>query len=268
MPIIPPDIAPRRIEAALGTRVYGRSLDVVGSTGSTNDDARAAASRGAARGHVIIADHQTEGRGARGRTWFSPPAVDLYLSIVERLNVPRERLAPLSLAVGLGVAHAIESIAPTLEPKVKWPNDVWLGRRKTAGVLVEATSIGGTLETITIGIGLCVNRIELEPAIAESATSLLREARRFRNDAPPFDRALALAELLRHVETWVDVFAREGVAALLEPLTQRLALRGEEVQCDEVRGILNGIADTGALRLETHTGVRDIISGTLRPVTS
>jgi BirA family biotin operon repressor/biotin-[acetyl-CoA-carboxylase] ligase len=263
---IPHDIAPQRIQAALSTRVYGRSLQVVGSTGSTNDDARTAASRNAARGHVIVADTQTQGRGAHGRVWLSPPGVDLYLSIVERLEVPKEKLAPLSLAVGLGVSDAIKAVAEALDPKVKWPNDVWLGRRKTAGILVEVTSLGASIETITIGIGLCVNRIELEPEIARSATSLLKDTRLTKGDAPSFDRALVLAELLRHVEVWVDAFARDGIAALLDPLRHRLALRGEEVQCGDERGILVGIAKTGALQLETKTGLRDIISGTLRPV--
>ncbi len=262
------DITPQRIHAALTTRVYGRSLQVLGSTGSTNDDARTAASRGASRGHVIVADTQTQGRGAHGRIWLSPPGIDLYLSIVERLEVPKEKLAPLSLAVGLGVSDAIHAVAGMLEPRVKWPNDVWLGRRKTAGILVEVTSLGASIETITIGIGLCVNRIELEPEIATSATSLLRETRLHRHDAPPFDRAIVLAALLHHVERWVDTFAKEGIAALLDPLRHRLALRGEEVRCGEEQGVLVGISDTGALRLETKTGLRDILSGTLRPITN
>jgi len=150
------------LASRLTTRVYGRSLEVLAETGSTNDDARTAAERGAPRGHVIVADAQRSGRGARGAVWSSPPGTDLYLSIVERLELAPRDVATLTLAVGLGVRDACATLlgahgaAPAVT--VKWPNDVRVGDRKCAGVLVESSSMGEQLGPIVIGIGLDVNR--------------------------------------------------------------------------------------------------------------
>ena len=82
--MVPADLAPERVLSLLATKRYGRSLEVLARTGSTNDDARAATS--APDGHVIVADAQDAGRGSRGRSWSSPPGSDLYFSVVARLS--------------------------------------------------------------------------------------------------------------------------------------------------------------------------------------
>ncbi|AKF06179.1 biotin--[acetyl-CoA-carboxylase] ligase [Sandaracinus amylolyticus] len=260
------DLDPERIRPLLTTRAYGRSLDVRASTASTNDDAREAARNGAARGHVVVADTQTRGRGAHGRVWSSPSGTDLYVSIVERVTLSPDRVAPLTLAVGLGVADAVRALAPAVEPRVKWPNDVWVGRRKTAGVLVEASSIGARMDAIVIGVGLGVNRLAWEEELAGSATSVLRASREVDAACPEIDRASALATLLGSIEVWVDRFVADGPAPVVRALDARLAMRGERVRCDEIEGVLIGVEPSGALRLETASGPRAIISGTLRPL--
>lgn len=260
------DLVAPRVHAALETQVYGRSLDVRARTASTNDDAREAARAGAPRGHVVVADAQSRGRGAHGRVWSSPSGTDLYVSIVERVELSPDRVAPLTLAVGLGVADAAKALAPAIEPRVKWPNDVWVARRKAAGVLVEASSTGGRMDAIVIGIGLGVNRLAWDAELTETATSLLASARETDPTRAPFDRALALATLLLSVERWVDRFVREGPAPVVSALEARLALRGERVRCEDVEGVLAGVAPSGALRIETDAGPRQVVSGTLRPL--
>ena len=264
------ELTTSNLTAHLASKAYGRANVILAETASTNDDARQAAAEGAVRGFTVVADAQTRGRGAHGRVWSSPRGTDLYLSIVERPDawpgtVDPARVAPLTLAVGLGVADAIHALVPTLDPKVKWPNDVWIGRKKCAGILCEASSIGARMEAIILGIGLGVNRTEYEPELATTATSLLLEQRRTSPDRPPLDRSLALALVLEHVERWVDRFAAEGPAPIVAALEPRLALRGERVRVDEIEGELLGIAPSGALRVYTSAGVRDLVAGTLRP---
>ena len=112
----PSDLA--RTPSLLATRLYGRSLEVLAETGSTNDDARAAAERCVARGHVVVADAQRSGRGARGAVWSSPPGTDLYLSIVERLELAPREVATLTLAVGLGVRFTSSPMPITIGPSL------------------------------------------------------------------------------------------------------------------------------------------------------
>jgi len=80
------------------------------------------------------------------------------------------------------------------------------------------------------------------------------------------DRALVLARVLEHVEDEVDCFVERGVADLVPRVDRRLAFRGARVRCDEVEGVVLGLVPTGALRLETATGVVDVVAGTLRPL--
>ena len=257
------DLSRQRITECLQTARYGRSLTLEPVTNSTNADARVAASAGAAVGHVIVADRQLSGRGSRGRHWESPGGLDLYLSIVDRPALSLPQLPPLTLAVGVGVAEAVEqTLGSAAAPRcqVKWPNDVWLGGRKAAGILVEANSQGAQLEAVIVGIGLNVNRGEFSAELAETATSLARVS------GQRHDRAQVLCRLLLSVEHWVGRFVTEGPAPVVEALGQRLALRGQPVQCGEVVGLLDGVSEGGALRIRTRAGTREVLTGTLRPV--
>jgi BirA family biotin operon repressor/biotin-[acetyl-CoA-carboxylase] ligase len=258
----PTDLAQENVEALLRTRSYGRSLRVLSETASTNDDARADAAAGAPNGHVVVADSQSAGRGSHGRVWSSPGGSDLYLSIVARLSTPLSELPPLTLAVGLGVADAVVrtlEVRDPHEPQVKWPNDVWLRGKKCAGILVEASSVGAAAGPVVIGIGLNVNRLQWPEDVRLAATSLRAE----RVSGAPLDRAQVLAVLLAEVERWVDVFLQRGGEAIASALQPRLALRGRQVRCGTVNGVLVGVAGSGAVRIATEAGLRELVAGRL-----
>ncbi len=244
-----------RIASLLATDRFGRSLDVRARTGSTNDEARDA--RGVPDGHVILADAQDRGRGARGRSWASPGGTDLYFSIVlGPAGLDPARLPPLTLAVGLGVVSACEELVGE-GFAIKWPNDVILGDRKLAGILVESMSSGARLERVVIGVGLDVNR-EAFGELAEIATSLRLVAGR------ALDRERVFALVLGAIEREVSRFVAHGPDAIVPRVGARLAWRGRAVECEGVRGILRGLRADGALRVATNDGERALVSGTLR----
>ncbi len=251
-----------RVQEHLRSTRYGRSLKLVDETGSTNDDARAAALAGASDGHTIVAESQTKGRGSRGRSWVSPAGKDLYLSVVAHVPLTLGQLPPLTLAVGLAVAEAGEAFLATgHRASVKWPNDVWIDRRKCAGILVESVSFGQSTQPVVIGIGLNVNRKAFPEGLDTQPTSLALAGQL----ADELDRTLVLACLLEHLEHWVDRFVTYGAAPVVRALEQRLALRGERARCDEFTGVVSGVSPEGALLLKTDQGMRTVVSGTLRP---
>lgn len=254
-----------RIAALLGTERYGRSLSVLASTASTNDDARAAAASGAVDGHVVTADAQHAGRGSHGRSWASPPGTDLYVSILDRPRLSLQQLPPLTLAVGLAVADTVQGVldarGQAARAQIKWPNDVWIGPRKCAGILIEATTGGDGQQAVVIGIGLNVNRTQFPDALRDSATSL----RASDPHGSLLDREQVFSRLLAHTETRVAEFVRAGAEPIAREVDARLALRGRMVRCGDTRGRLLGVAHSGALRIETAGGTREVIAGRLTP---
>ena len=268
------DLTLARVQSLLATTRYGRSLEVLERTGSTNDDAKERASRGAVDGHTIVADAQDAGRGSRGRSWVSPPGEDLYVSIVARVPVALAQLPPLTLAVGLAVADTVDASLGATRARVKWPNDVWVDERKIAGILIEGASTGHHLESVVIGIGLNVNRRAFPDGLDTPPTSLALSGGA--HDASQqsgeghlvrrIDRNQVLATLLGAVERWVDRFVAHGVDPIVNALDQRLALRNERVSCDGRFGILTGVSRTGALRLRTDHGLEDLFSGRIERV--
>src|SRR3989442_1713981 len=125
-----------RFTARLATQRLGRMLLLRGETESTNDDAWDAASAGAADGAVVIADHQTSGRGREGRTWHDAPGHGLALSVLLQTGCDRTAFATAPLVAGLALARALD--AHGVDAELKWPNDLLLGDRKLAGVLCES----------------------------------------------------------------------------------------------------------------------------------
>lgn len=251
------ELSEAAISDALATQRYGRSLTVLSVTDSTNDDARAAALNGAPDGHVVLADHQRAGRGARGAAWTSPAGTDLYLSIVCRAPVPLSSLAPLTLAVGLGVAHTVDERIDG-ETQLKWPNDVHIDGKKCAGVLIESLSVGDHVESLVIGIGLDVNRPAFGPGLASIATSLHLAT------GADHDRSQVCASLLGHVERWVDRFVAEGTAGVVPAVQARLAWRGRIVDAGGRIGVLAGLGPDGSLLIRDGEQTVSVCSGTLR----
>jgi len=228
---------------------WGVSLTVKESTASTMDDAAAAAARGAADGYVALADQQTRGRGAHGREWISPPGSDLYFSVVARPAIEAAATALVTLATGLGVRDAVASLLPSRSVLVKWPNDVWVEGEKCAGVLVESRTVGSRIDSVIIGVGLNVNRMEWPPALAATSLRVQREGQ------TPFDRAEVLAILLRRIEQWVTRLAHDGPASVVNALRPALALVGERVRWEDGEGVFDGIDPDGAARVRTDAGV-------------
>jgi BirA family transcriptional regulator, biotin operon repressor / biotin---[acetyl-CoA-carboxylase] ligase len=139
-----------RAVAAAGIDVAPRFLPV---TGSTNADLLAMAAGGAPEWTVVVAGHQEAGRGRLGRTWVEPPGSSLLVSVLLRPDLLPTRAPLLSLAAGLALAGAV-SEATGLPARCKWPNDVVVGGRKLAGVLVEAVTGAGGIGHAVVGAGL------------------------------------------------------------------------------------------------------------------
>ncbi len=219
------------------------------SVESTNDDLRLLGQAGIPEGLILLAEHQTAGRGRRGAAWFSPAGESLAFSILLRPEEPKSLWPRLALATGLAVAEAIESCG--LQAGIKWPNDVWIGQRKVAGILVEAGA-----DFVVVGIGLNINSTGFPPEVEEIATSLRMESSRH------FSRAEVLAAIIRKFASRSRQIDHE-FGELLSAVRHRCVLSGNRVSLTTSSGprtgMIEGIADGGELLLRTEAGLERLL---------
>jgi BirA family transcriptional regulator, biotin operon repressor / biotin---[acetyl-CoA-carboxylase] ligase len=168
------------------------ALDVVAETGSTNADLVAAAMAGAPDRTVLVAEHQSAGRGRNSRSWHTAPRAGLSLSVLLRPGddgVPNHRWGWLPLLAGLAVSTALR-VTAEVDARLKWPNDVLIDGRKCAGILAEVAD-----GAVVVGIGLNVSQRAAELPDGVAATSLAVEA------AACTDRDPLLRSVLRELAT-------------------------------------------------------------------
>ncbi len=141
---------------------------------STNDEAKRLAKAGAESGTVVVAREQRAGRGRLGRTWHSPDAGNLYLSLIHRSTLPADGLSGITLDAAVAVADVLETAG--LTTGLKWPNDLIIEDRKVGGVLTELSVEGGQV-TVIVGLGLNVNATveNFPPELHAIATSMAIE---------------------------------------------------------------------------------------------
>lgn len=246
----------------LTTRCLGRDCRYVAETGSTNRDAAALAEAGVPEGVVVAAGTQTVGRGRMTRTWFSPPAANLYFSLLLRPAVEPGRASSLPLVIGLAVAEALAALAPETRPLIKWPNDILVSNKKVCGILCEMqVETDCCVRHVVAGIGVNLNlaQAELPKELSSRATSLRIEAGR------RFSRAAVLAAILNRFEPLYDEWCAQGFEALLAKIEKRDALRGKTITLEQgghrIEGRADGLFPDGALRLVTEQGSVPIYSG-------
>lgn len=217
---------------------------------------------------VLAAELQTAGRGRRGRSWVSGLSTSLTFSILRRFDAGLPAQAGLSLATGLAVAQALEELGAR-GVALKWPNDILLPQgdawAKLGGILIElAPEPAGTRAVIGIGLNVRLPaqaREQVDAAVADLADAGLQVARN-----------RLLAAVLRQLQGVLDIFAREGFAALRGEWNKRHAYQGAAVVLlndgrTEKSGKVTGVDAQGALLLATATGLATVVSGelSLRP---
>jgi BirA family biotin operon repressor/biotin-[acetyl-CoA-carboxylase] ligase len=181
--------------------------------------------------------------------------------VVARPAIEPASTAMITLAVGLGVREAVARWVPERRVLVKWPNDVWIERKKCAGVLVESRTVGSSIDSVVIGVGINVNRTEWPVELAGTATSLRME----RPTDDEIDRERVFADALSDMETWVDRFATGGGSAIVAALEPHLALVGTRIAWEAGVGVFEGVDPTGVARVRTNDGIELLRAARLQP---
>ena len=244
-------------------------VQVTPVTASTNSDLlRDAATLPS--GTVLAAEHQTAGRGRRGRTWVAPAGGSLTFSLLWKFERDAAALPGLSLAVGAAVARALERCATRaapLEVKLKWPNDLLVqkagGLAKLGGILIELATAGGGRTAAVIGIGINI-------ALGDAAGLIDQSVADLETCGAQTSRNAMLAYSLEELLPVLRLFERHGFAPLAAAWNARHAFAGQRVALSSehgtgVEGIALGADTDGALLLDTGRGganrVERIVSG-------
>ena len=234
----------------------GIPLHLSARTGSTNDDAKQAAKDGAPHGSVWVTESQESGRGRQGRAWLSSPGDSLLFSVLLRVQCPAARLPELAICAGLSVVETAQALLPLATVKLKWPNDVWVGQKKLAGILVESSFSRGAAQSVVVGIGMNVHGRELPDELRDIATSLALLG------GKALDRGDILAALLVHLDHDIVHVAGRGLGMVHARIAKVDALRGLRVDTGEIEGIAEGIDVDGRLVVVTAAGKKErLVSG-------
>lgn len=228
---------------------------------STNEEARRLAAQGSAAPVWITADHQTAGRGRRGRAWDSPTG-NLAATLLINPQKPVAECAQLSFAAALAVSDMVAAFAPRHDIKVKWPNDVLADGRKISGILLESASSGATPQWLAIGIGVNLAR---HPTDTEFPATSLKALHAAAPGSIPAPRE-ALTQLAASFAKWYEVWRARGFSPIRDAWLSRAAMLGSRIKArlanEETTGLFEGIDDTGALILrESADRTRAIAAG-------
>jgi BirA family transcriptional regulator, biotin operon repressor / biotin---[acetyl-CoA-carboxylase] ligase len=221
------------------------TVEILPQVDSTNTELMRRARAGQHEATLLVAERQTAGRGRMGRVWQSQPGDSLTFSL--SLAMSPKDWSGLSLAVGL-------SLAESLHPDVglKWPNDLWFEQRKLGGILVEAASMGGRSQVV-VGVGL-----NIRPRLAEGLTTAPAALTEL---LPDLTAPACLARVVPALVQALLTFEREGFAPLQARFEARDVLKGLRVHTsDGQRGLALGVGRSGALQLQSQTGIHDIHS--------
>ena len=209
------------VERDLDTDLIGRSVVCFDEVDSTNDVAMASAAQVGTGGLVVTAESQRSGRGRRGSRWISPPGSGLLFSVL--LTDGSEQLGheAITIAAGLAVAEGIEESA-SIQCDLKWPNDVRIGGRKVAGVLIESSQVGADRAT-AIGIGVNVFASPPPEAIGRPASHLS-------DHCPEPRRIELLRSILRRLDYWRGEIIARRCDALHDQWVRRCGMIHQRVR--------------------------------------
>ncbi len=254
-----------RVRAPLGeeTSALLTELHIDEVVDSTNAEAMRRIGQGARAGAVFTAEQQTAGRGRRGRSWVSPYARNLYLSIIGDFSQGAAALEGLSLAVGVAVAKALENCG-VAKLQLKWPNDILYQGAKLGGVLLEMVGDAAGSCQVVVGVGVNVSMPHaVAMPIEQDWTDVASISAAAGVTAP--GRNELLGALLNELLPLINSFEARGFAPWQAAWQSLDANAGKAVVLstggEQIAGIARGVNERGALQLETTLGVQSVFGG-------
>ena len=254
-------MTPQEIRYRLHTQIIGQEIEVYDQLQSTNDLALQRGIEGATEGTLILAEHQTAGRGRYGRTWHSPPGSSLLASLILRHGLLPDQIGLPNLMGAVSIATAIRDVT-ALPAMIKWPNDVLISGKKVSGVLTELEYDQNQRPFFVVGFGVNVNiaPTEFPFSLRSLATSLQIES------GGEISRvALLCAILHRSEENYLHLKCGK-TPVIINTATELLATIGEWVQLETPDTVFDGIAERidaeGRLILREQSGrLRTFLNG-------
>ena len=259
---IPDLLLADEIREKLNTSVFGKK-DIIHlkETDSTNTRAKDLASHGAPEGTVVVAEKQTEGRGRRCRSWFSPFSDGIYASLILRPDISPVVASKITLMAAVAVAESLLSLTQ-LDVRIKWPNDILINGKKIAGILTEISTEMDKVDYIVVGLGLNVNTSfkNTSMEVRERATSILAET------GKRFSRIKLIREYLQFYEKYYEMFNKSGFKPVMSRWKELANIVGQRIVIDTIGkkyiGEVLNVDDDGILILKDDQGtVRRIFSG-------
>lgn len=256
----PDVITAEEIESLLNTRWAGRPVVYSDETDSTNLRAKRLGDDGAPEGTLVITEHQTAGRGRRGRVWESAGG-GIYMSLLLRPDITPDQAPMLTLVMACSVAEGILECAPGTDVRIKWPNDIVADGKKLAGILTEMSTQIDYINHVTIGVGINVNMKKFPPEIEKTASSLYLETGKTLKRAP-----LAVSVLKCFEENYMRFTESGDMTGLMEKYSRFLINKGREVCISEkdmtYTALAEGINRKGELVVRKEDGtVASVCSG-------
>ena len=184
---------------------YSIHIEYFREVTSTNDSASSTARK---HGDIIWAEQQTKGRGQRGNSWESAPGKNLTFSVViQPQKLSAENQFYISKTVSIAVVEALSELG--IPAEIKWPNDIYIGDRKVAGILIENDLQGSHIVKSVLGIGLNVNQSGFNPELPNPISLYLAAGKEF-------DRIIVLEKIMKHLFFWIPEMNVENFSVLDE----------------------------------------------------
>jgi BirA family biotin operon repressor/biotin-[acetyl-CoA-carboxylase] ligase len=263
---VPDVLVPNLIRRRLADTPFAKRIHHFFKTDSTNTVAMRLGEEGEPHGTLVLAEEQTAGRGRVGRAWHSEKTSGIYLTVLLRPAISPMHAPLITMLAGLAVRDAVAEQAG-VQPDLRWPNDLLIGRKKIGGILTEMHAEPDRVSFVIVGIGINVNHAEMPAALVNVATSLRIETGRTHS------RIELLVRLLHNLDRYYNLFLNSGAPPILKRFAEVSSFaEGKRLRISTATesyvGTSAGLEPNGLLRVRRDDGrIEVVISGDVAEAT-
>ncbi|MGN7476454.1 biotin--[acetyl-CoA-carboxylase] ligase [Solibacillus silvestris] len=251
---VPDKVDMGQLQQFLTTKRYGRQVHYYERVESTQLVAHELVRADAPDGTIVIAEHQTAGRGRMMREWDSSEGKGIWMTLIIRPDIAPHQAPQFTLVTAVSIVQAMKASFKNFTPEIKWPNDILINGKKTTGILTEMVAEADRIQALLIGIGINVNqkRDDFPEQLKQIATSISIE------EGKGIERVHLVANVLDFLEHYSDHYVKNGFALIKKIWEESSGTIGKQVKATTLREVVEGqaigITESGVLEIRQANG--------------